>query len=46
MPNYSNFCPNCDSINLAYSDNRVESEFGIEYEAWCRDCGEEWVEIE
>lgn len=44
MPNYDNICFTCGSVNLAYGEP-VYTPDGGEAEVWCRDCGEEWVEL-
>lgn len=39
-------CPECYSLNLMIADAPVENEYGVGIEVFCRDCGEEWVEVE
>lgn len=45
MNNYQDTCPFCDSWNLGYMDNPRQSEQGLEFEVFCRDCGQDWVDI-
>lgn len=46
MQSYNDTCPFCDSLNVRVGDLIKDLEDSIEFTVFCRDCGEDWNELE